>query len=236
MHHSSIENALANGAQFRCGPIGIRRSRGDKLLFYCDGPSRSHLTAYWRRDTGEFDMHLTDRGPGGWEEHTPILRISPDGLTRALSEITRPAIKIMLGAIRNLEPDFLERRRIVVVAGLYPQGAALEELCAWRDPKTLELDEFELGHRIRVLGDPIEIFDAPDGLYDLREGHDWRWRSIGVAIKGKHAAGRTHVVWIKWNRWAEAVKKLEALYLLAFTRHASALGAMWPAQVNNSLS
>lgn len=236
MGYPSIEDALANGAQFRSGPIGMRRSRGGKLLLYGDDPVLPHLTIHQRGDTGELDIHLTKRGPGGQDEHTPVLRITPDGLVRAISEVARPALRIVLGTLRNLEIDFLVRRRIVVVAGLYPQGAGLEELCAWRDRATLELDERAVRRQVWVLDDAAELRDAPDGVYDLREVHGKRSRSIGVAIKGRDGAGRPRMVWLKWKRWLEAVKALEGLYLHAFTRHASILGDMWPASANEPSS
>lgn len=236
MDYPTIETALAKGAQFRGGPIGMRRSGGDKLLIYGDRPALSHLTIHQRRDTGELDVHLTKRESGRQDEHTPVLRITPDGLVRAISEVARPALRIMLGALRNLEIDFLVRRRIVVVAGLYPQGAVLEDLCAWRERTTVELDERAIRRQVWVLDDPAELRDAPDGVYDLREVHGKRSRSIGVAIKGRDAAGRPRMVWLKWKRWAETVNALEGLYLRAFTRHASLLGEMWPASVNKRSS
>jgi hypothetical protein len=232
MNYVSIETALASGAQFRCGPIGMRRSRGDKLLFYGDDPAWPHLTMYQRGDTGEFDLHLTKRGVGGQEEHTPILRVTPDGLRRAIIEVAKPALRILLGALRNLEIDFLVRRGIVVVAGLYPQGAAIDELWSWRDRTTLELDERKLRHRVQMIEDPAELLAAPDGVYDLREVHGRRSRSIGVAIKVRDAAGRRRMVWLKRQRWFDALKELEGLYLCALTRHASFMGEMWPASVN----
>jgi len=208
------------------------QSRGGKCLFYGDDPKLPHFTIHRRRDTGEIDVHLTRRVRRGEAEHTPVLRIAPEGLVRALEEVGPSLRRIILSSMRRLELDFVERRRLVVVAGLYPQGASLEELCSWRDRDTLTLDERRLAQNIRVFENPDELLVAPEGTYDLREAWGNSSRSIGFAVKVRDPAGKSHLFWVKWKRWSRAMKELEGLCAEAIGRHATHLGGMWPASVN----
>ncbi|MCX6602063.1 MAG: hypothetical protein NTV52_00510 [Acidobacteria bacterium] len=119
--------------------------------------------------------------------------------------------------VRKLRPTWIRGKRLILVQGLYPVAPdAFAQVTTKGRKARLTVDANKYENSVRVLGDPDELLDLPDGDFTIcqRDG-----KRVGLAYKRTGQDGRMVLSWIKLRDLRRFIDTAEKRVLEALSRY-----------------
>lgn len=196
----SIENITfphnARGIDFEEFAFEFRPDGKVNFFSKCGG---EHYTLHPGGKSGLIDIHRTKEGT---KIHETIFAMKRDDLPKLLKEVEPLMRKTLEGLYRPLRPGWLNHRNIHIIPWSIPMNDAELGAVTKKNPRRrLVIEKKKVLNNIIValelLKDIYDIYDIPDGMFQLIAMRRPVPKMIGVALKITSAEGKVHLFWMK---------------------------------------
>jgi hypothetical protein len=218
---SPPDDLLPYGAhQLEIGDFLLIITPRGKLVFVNKKRPHLHLTLHPGHGSGIIDVHLTRRSANGRKQHRPLCAIEQRRLGVLFAGVARDVLGELFRLYRPLRIGWLRHRSIGIrTAPWYSQGG-FERLGFLRGKDRFIVTPDRIVEQIVVPEYLDDIYEMPDGAFDLLRSRRGRIRQVGIAFKVTSPAGDGHLFWIKMRDLYRFADKGERVLKEGFRRFA----------------